>query len=286
MVPILDDATRGVNKFLSISTNKPAGPAWAEYIPVPITGYNSLKRLVLNETWSPIIYHQNYRCKSNFKFADFLGVDIDDGMPIAEAADLIKSWECAAIIGTTKSHQKEKNGTVCDRYRIVFPMFSRCESIDEFEFNTALYVKVFGGDTNAKDGARLFFQCYEIYLEQHKDRMDWQPLPVDFYENKKLAQEIHKVRTVTLAANKDLPRWVAQRIETGVPAGGDDGRQGRKSMCYAIGRSLAEIGYSLDEIVSLVCSGPLSEIGVDNVRKHVWNGFKKGKSSADDGGAG
>lgn len=50
---------------------------------------------------------------------NMLGLDIDEGMTISEAQEALSMYQY--ILYTTKSHQKEKNGIVCDRFRIIIP---------------------------------------------------------------------------------------------------------------------------------------------------------------------
>ena len=45
--------------------------------------------------------------------------DIDEGMSIQEMKDLLTPYKY--LLYTTKSHQKEKNGIICDRFRVIIP---------------------------------------------------------------------------------------------------------------------------------------------------------------------
>lgn len=48
---------------------------------------------------------------------DCIILDIDDGMSIKQFQDMFKKYKY--VIGTTKSHQQEKKGLICDRFRAV-----------------------------------------------------------------------------------------------------------------------------------------------------------------------
>jgi hypothetical protein len=50
---------------------------------------------------------------------DMLVVDIDDSLSIPQCQAMFKKYKY--LIGTTKSHRKDKKGLVCDRYRLCLP---------------------------------------------------------------------------------------------------------------------------------------------------------------------
>ena len=59
------------------------------------------------------------RAESFISGQNVIGFDIDDSMSLADALVLMKPY--TYLIYTTKSHQKEKNGKVLDRFRIILP---------------------------------------------------------------------------------------------------------------------------------------------------------------------
>lgn len=70
-----------------------------------------------NIMYSPTQYNENKRKSANYKgFADFLVLDFDDGWT-QEQEDLFNNFIGYKV--PTKSHLKEKNGIVCERYRIL-----------------------------------------------------------------------------------------------------------------------------------------------------------------------
>ena len=50
---------------------------------------------------------------------NILVFDIDDGMSIEQARDKFKKF--TYLIVTTRNHQKDKKGIICDRYRVILP---------------------------------------------------------------------------------------------------------------------------------------------------------------------
>jgi DNA-binding XRE family transcriptional regulator len=59
---------------------------------------------------------------------NLLLLDIDNGMTLEKAKETFKEYD--AIIATTKSHQKNKKGVVCDRFRVAIPLSSPISSND------------------------------------------------------------------------------------------------------------------------------------------------------------
>lgn len=59
---------------------------------------------------------------SPFTGSTLLFADVDEGLPLNEALKQIEGIGVEAYLWTSKNHQKEKNGKVCDRYHIFFPI--------------------------------------------------------------------------------------------------------------------------------------------------------------------
>ena len=75
--------------------------------------------------YSPYRFRDGYRSKDNVirnGFQNLLVFDIDDGKTMSECMELLIDY--TFMIATTKSHQKDKKGKVCDRFRILIPMIN------------------------------------------------------------------------------------------------------------------------------------------------------------------
>jgi hypothetical protein len=102
-------------------------------------------------------FKNNKRSNANWNGGvDVLILDIDDGCSIIQAQYIFKSYEHYII--TTRSHKKEKNGIVCDRFRIFLHLnqtVNEAEIIDKLMKRVmALYFFV---DSSTKDRGRFFF---------------------------------------------------------------------------------------------------------------------------------
>ena len=70
---------------------------------------------------SPYYYKHRQKNKSGWcnSRQNLLILDIDDGMSIEEVQTILEHHRY--LIYTTKSHQKEKKGVICDRFRLIIP---------------------------------------------------------------------------------------------------------------------------------------------------------------------
>lgn len=99
----------------------------------------------------------NEREDNNFDGnVDFLILDIDEGCTLEQAIELFKPYKFLLV--TTKSHQKEKNGVVCDRFRIFLPLDNIIHIREHME---QLYIDAIRKypfiDEKCKNVSRLFY---------------------------------------------------------------------------------------------------------------------------------
>lgn len=99
----------------------------------------------------------NYRADNNFDGSvDVLIIDIDEDCTIEQAKVLFKRYEFFII--TSKSHQKEKNGIVCDRFRIFFKLDKTINIRQEMEEIYSLFIDKYPFvDTSCRNVSRFFY---------------------------------------------------------------------------------------------------------------------------------
>ncbi len=145
---------------------------------------------IRTELWSPIIFEGNYRKEERFKFADFLALDIDDGLTIDECKERIKMFDY--IIAPTKSHGIEKKGSsATDRYRVIIPLHVTIKTAKDYKDAIRAFTKAYlpEADKNAMDAARFFYPSpHEPVLQVGGTRYQFSrtPLPlavIEFLEN-------------------------------------------------------------------------------------------------------
>lgn len=120
-----------------------------------------ISRCITQFVWSPIVWENGIRHQSKFLAVRLCALDFDDGDLTLENA--VNSFcDMTHVIGVTKSHQKEKNGIICDRFRVVLVFESKIENLEIYKSNMALLTRIHGADKACKDGARFFYPCNEI----------------------------------------------------------------------------------------------------------------------------
>jgi hypothetical protein len=120
-----------------------------------------LARLICLQPWAPAIYRGGVRRESHFIQSRLIVLDYDDGLTLEQAMQKFARYRY--IIGTTKSHQKQKGDKPpCDRFRVVLFFMHNVYSLQVYKENYAKYVEHAGSDAACKDGARFFFPCVEI----------------------------------------------------------------------------------------------------------------------------
>ena len=269
-----------VNMKLKISISKRLilrGDAHKWFNPKEILGFDQLSMIMSSCVWSPVVWHAGCRDKKNFLSCEVLGLDFDDG---AWTLDDAKTWvtdlNLSAIIGTTKSHQKEKTtaagkvSPACDRFRIVVPFAEKCTDIDLYEANMRVLLREIPADVSCSDGARFFYPCREITWVNRGGEgyvLDESLKQREIESRQEWAKAVISCRETGL-----LPSWILSAVNFGVVEGG------RHTMCYRIGANLSLMGYSVPEIISLIAQGPLAVIGRQDIERAVSNGAKASSS--------
>jgi hypothetical protein len=120
--------------------------------------------LIKEFAWSPIEWVGGVRKASNFAAAFWIVLDFDTpGYSLAQCVHEMTQAEICHVIGTTKSHQQQKeNAPACDRFRLLM----RCKTV----MNAETYPIIMRGamkdfptaDKACKDLARFYFPCREI----------------------------------------------------------------------------------------------------------------------------
>jgi hypothetical protein len=121
--------------------------------------YSSVEELgaiIIGESWAPALFTERKRLIKNLISIDLLVLDVDDGCTLDEAKEKFKDYK--HIIATSRSHQKEKNGVICDRFRVVLFLSEPLSSDDDFKATWTRASKLFPFiDPACKDSARFFY---------------------------------------------------------------------------------------------------------------------------------
>lgn len=135
--------------------------------------FKKLHKIVKSDyrQYTPFIFNNGKKISENWNNTnqDILILDIDDGLSIVEAKEKFEKY--AYLLCTTKSHQKEKKGTICDRFRLILKAkniptgdkyFDRIRNLEK------LYPFI-DAQVNTKTGAFLGFGGCEYWYNEGKE---------------------------------------------------------------------------------------------------------------------
>ena len=137
------------------------GTDFSNFYPYTIK-FNQLPLLMCSPKvlYSPTQYTDNKRKASNFRgFSDIIVLDFDEGWS-EDLTNLFNQW--IGYLVPTKSHMKEKNGIVCERYRVVLLLET------PMQLNYKEYKRVYrhimrdlklNSDTSCVDACRFFYSA-------------------------------------------------------------------------------------------------------------------------------
>lgn len=228
-------------------------------------------KLITSYATSPYMWASGIRKKENFRVADWVGLDFDKGMTLEEAKKTFDPY--LHIIGTTKSHQKQKGvEPPCDRYRVMLRLATTVKNPEQMEMTVKSLMRKYGADAKATDNARYFWPCSEIVVCKYYGKVLH---PIDIEEvrkareraNNRMMQRIKKREH--FFPGRQIPASVKKKLEYGVQPGQ------RNTACYGFGADLGKKGYSDTEILEMVVSGG-SIIASDFTEKEALGAIRSG----------
>lgn len=195
------------------------------------------------------LFKDGYRNKENtYAISNVLCFDIDEGLSIQECKELLTNWSYMII--TTKSHQKDKHGVVCDRYRLILPLTEEPSMSDYGEFYD--YVGQMLGlthDRATKDVSRFYFpnKDQKVYINRinRETPLDTNLLRKMFLADKarKLEESKNKEVKITFEGNVDaLVRWFKEHTVEG----------GRNNFLFRMTKALEKENIPPNDIVRMV----------------------------------
>lgn len=131
------------------------------------TDWYKLHRIVKSDfrQYSPFIFNGGIKNSENWNNhnQNILILDIDDGLTLSEAKEKFKDYK--NIICTTKSHQKDKKGIVCDRFRVILKSKNIPKNDSYFDYmrNLEELYPFIDKQVNNKTGAFLGYSNCEYW---------------------------------------------------------------------------------------------------------------------------
>ena len=120
--------------------------------------FNDIPSMVLSGcSYCACKLKDEYRLDDNFEGkVDVLIIDVDETCNIDQAKQLFGKYKFYII--TTRTHQKEKHGLVCDRFRIFFEL---SETVDDRKMMEEIYTDFINTypfiDTSCRNVSRFFY---------------------------------------------------------------------------------------------------------------------------------
>lgn len=245
--------------IISAAKYEPQNPYPQNFKCIDVSTLDDVSRIIRTSIWSPICWRNNRRLSDEFFCSDFLVLDYDDGrISLNDALEWAKNYN--HIIGTTKSHQKEKsNAPACDRFRVVIPWETRIDDLKTYRQNMERILPIMQSDPACKDGARIYQPCINIVSIGDGAKAKWFP-----YEAPK-PRPVNAYYTET----KTIPLWLQDFMTT------PPGEGMRNKTAYKIAYYLARYGFSESECLSAVLSAPI-DLPESEKRACAKSGYRYG----------
>jgi hypothetical protein len=233
---------------------------------------SELGNIICKFAWSPTVFKKGpytnekgqdkgsfYRNNKNVESMEGIGLDFDGDRSIEEIKTILIERKLAAVIGTTRNHQKVKispsgkSTAPRDRFRVVMKFDRPLKSDAELKALWPKIVRFFPGlDEACKDTARFYFPCKKVVAVTKGRDFSSQPDPLSK----------HTRGTITVPKNsktgvKEKGKMVlktkgrmAQATNDFIVFGAEDGLW--HSTFFKAGIDLKEQGYTFEEARKLI----------------------------------
>lgn len=222
--------------------------------------------------WSPCVFKDGHRLKLNFKRADWLALDFDDGMSLEDAKRVF--CDVIGFIGTTKSHGKSKGlEPARDRFRVVLKLTEPVFDYLSYEYTLKKYIDRYDSDNSAKDAARFFWPCTEIVQVTGEGyTIDCETPPVGYGKFDYRTTEAYGKALVIPPKSRQILR--SKLYETG----------NRNTEIFKCACELARAGFDSVSIEALIIKSECCNLGLNEINDVVCkavNTVKKGREHYD-----
>lgn len=151
-------------------------------------------------------------------------IDVDDGLSIEDAKGLFADY--TYLISTTKSHQKDKHGIVCDRFRLILPTISKFhlepKVYTDMYMNVLEAIGVSEADSKCRNSSRWYYgnPDGEYWYNYGGTLLDIRPFIQNSSENLKTAISMQRYEDTVNDENLDLRiagalKWLVSNTTAG-----------------------------------------------------------------------
>lgn len=250
--------------IISISKSRsPEGWAHKHFNRVELRTITQFCRAITAEHWAGILWKDDARKADNFESCELCVLDFDDGkVTIDQFATRMRELEYWFILGPSKSHQKMKNGKICDRFRAVLRFSEVIKDADQYRQNMKRIQKLFFSDWQATGPHMKFAPCtsiYDLVVEPNAKKLN-----VHAKRNYPVYKTSDDYVTNT---DKTVPLWVNQMLSSA-----DSGQ--RNISVYKAARTLKKKQFSEGETITIVRASGIS-LEEKEIKNTVHSAFKK-----------
>jgi hypothetical protein len=239
----------------------------------PITRFSDLADIITKSAWSPILWRDNYRRGVDFESCGLLCLDFDEGNPtLSEIIDIVWENDYRHIIGTTKSHQKLKQGVVCDRFRVVIDAEGFSNNNLQFKEQMRATRRQFSGtDSSCLESARFFFPCAKIVSNGGNRKYKAKPAPA----LPTIKKRIDKLKQ----ADVELGQcgWVPDEIRAFISHGAGQGE--RRPALFKFAAKLTRFGWTAEKVTAKLINAPFfkDDLKTEDMLRQVERGIQYGQ---------
>jgi len=190
-------------------------------------------------------FKHNHRSLDNFISCECIGLDIDNGLKdtakltLDEATLAFKDYK--HLILTTKSHQKNKNGVIADRFRVILYLERKIESIEDYYATWDALKKLYPAiDAQCKDASRFWYPSVDLISRRDEGTL---VVPLTSVTQIRPTQ----FRPIVDHTSKGkLARTTIDFLNNGAPSGDWNGN------LFKAAKDIQEQGYTEDEALDLL----------------------------------
>ena len=199
-----------------------------------------LAELMTKTNWAPATFSGDRRQIANAWALDLLVLDVDAACSLNEAKEIFREYK--HIIGTTKNHQREKNGVICDRFRVALFLTESILNDRDYKATWREAHKTWPFiDKACKDISRFFAPCKEIVSIQEQGKL------VEVVGSAESVNEtIESIDDIDTSSKGILTNATLEFLAIGAEPGERHPKRW-KAAC-----NMREQGYTIDEVIELM----------------------------------
>lgn len=154
-----------LQKIIEISINENETPH-SIFTKWSLGKWTDLYKVTKKFEYSSINFTNGKRDEKSAKGISSIILDFDENFSLAEAISTFSKY--ISLIVTTKSHQKDKHGLICDRFRVILPLPYSIINIEYYKKLMYEIVRFYNSDKACTDAARYYSpnENQEVYYSK------------------------------------------------------------------------------------------------------------------------